>query len=137
SGGDRVARQEPLPGRADPLPLRARARLVLARLERPGSADDVDGDELLRRPADAVTDIVRHRLVIPLDGRAVNLADVASADPMRLVLTGTVSSTIDGSLIDAFGRDLASARYDDGPYVLLPPGARVVESDATRHRYVV
>src|SRR5207244_11998222 len=67
----------------------------------------------------------------------VNLADVASADPMRLVLTGTVSSTIDGSLIDAFGRDLASARYADGPYVLLPPGARVVDSDATRHRYVV
>lgn len=87
-----------------------------------------------------MSDLVRHRFTIPLDGRVVNLAGTdaeGSSAPMRITLTGTVSSTIDGSLIDVAGRDLGSSRYEDGPYVLFPAGSRVVESDAARHRYVV
>lgn len=80
------------------------------------------------------------RVPLPLDGSPVDLTALAAPheDVLRLRLSGSVSFTYDGSEIDAMGRTVAGTRdVTAGPFVVLPPGSVVVESDPVAHRYVV
>ncbi len=85
-------------------------------------------------------DPVARSLVLPLDGSAVDLAPFAQAPggKVRFVLTGAVFSRVDGSSYDAFTRRVGDrVVQEDGAFVVLPPGARLLESDPLAHRYVV
>lgn len=83
---------------------------------------------------------VAHRVVLPSNGQPVDLAGFVQPgdETLRFVLSGTVSFAHDGSRIDAMSRHV-SGRHDvaAGPFVVLPAGAMVVESDAVAHRYTV
>jgi len=82
-------------------------------------------------PLPAQAEVVRHRLLLPPPGAALDLALVApeGVDPVRIVLSGTVTSSIDGVEYDP----VAGRRFDgsgprgEGPFVAFPPGARLVE----------
>lgn len=79
------------------------------------------------------------RVTLPLDGTAVDVATLAggSSGPFRIAFSGTVTSALDGSEIDAVSRWTGSIRHEtEGPFVVLPPGSRLVESDPLSHRYV-
>ncbi len=83
---------------------------------------------------------VTRRLVLPLDGRPLDLAPFAHAPGgrIRFVLEGAVFSTVDGSSFDAFTRRVGDrVLQEDGAFVVLPPGARLIESDPIARRYVV
>ncbi len=80
------------------------------------------------------------RVPLPLDGAALDLASLAAPheDRVRVRLSGSVSFGYDGSTLDAMGRTVAGTRdVTAGPYVVLPPGSRVLEADPAAHRYVV
>jgi len=80
------------------------------------------------------------RVSLPVDGRWVDVrAFVPPGDaPVRVALTGTLSSAADGSEIDAMSRWAAGARIDaEGPFVVLPRGSRLLEQDPGIHRYVI
>lgn len=83
---------------------------------------------------------VAHRLALPASGQPVDLAGFATPgdETLRFVLSGTVSFSHDGSQIDAMSRRV-SGRHDvaAGPFVVLPAGATVIESDPVAHRYTV
>lgn len=83
---------------------------------------------------------VVHRASLPATGAPVDLSTLAASneDPVRVRLSGTYSFSVDGSRIDAMGRTLGGERdTTGGPYVVLPPGSVVVESDPVAHRYVI
>jgi len=83
---------------------------------------------------------VTERLALPRSGAPVDLSSFAKPgeDPVRVVLSGTYSFALDGSRIDAMGATTRSGRdVAVGPFVRLPPGARVVASDPAAHRYTV
>lgn len=80
------------------------------------------------------------RMALPLDGAALDLAALAAPheETLRVRLTGSVSFGYDGSTLDAMGRTVSGTRdVTAGPYVVLPPGSRVIEADPDAHRYVV
>jgi hypothetical protein len=55
-----------------------------------------------------------------------------------VILQGTVSSSLDGSLLDAFAREVGGSRdSSDGPFVSLPPGTVMVKEDRVAHRFTV
>lgn len=92
----------------------------------------------LAAPVSAQETAVRHRLPLPLDG-GVDLARLAAPgdDPVRVVLTGTLSSRVDGAEIDALSARTPSGRFEGGgPFVTLPGGATAVSADAATNRYV-
>jgi hypothetical protein len=82
---------------------------------------------------------------LPLDGRPVELAvgpDPAGG-PVLVMIEGTLTSTYDGSELDALHRREARQGAPgglqwqvDGPFVRLPPGTRLVEADLGAHRYL-
>jgi hypothetical protein len=83
---------------------------------------------------------VSERLVLPLDGRPLDVAPFARPfdGRIRIVIDGAVFSSVDGNAYDAFTRRVGDrVLQEDGPFVLLPPGARVLESDPIAHRYTV
>ncbi|MCA9608972.1 MAG: hypothetical protein KC619_25400 [Myxococcales bacterium] len=80
------------------------------------------------------------RVALPLDGAPIDVGGMAASheDTVRLRLSGSVSFNYDGSEIDALGRTVSGTRdVTAGPFVVLPPGSVVVESDPAVHRYVV
>ncbi len=83
---------------------------------------------------------VSGRVVLPLDGQPVDLAPLAQpfGDHIRIVLDGVVFSRIDGSSFDAYTRRIGDrVLQEDGAFVALPPGGRILESDPIAHRYTV
>lgn len=73
------------------------------------------------------------RIVLSLDGApvAVSAGDV-------ITIEGTLSSTYDGSEIDAFSRRTNNLDFvDAGPFIDVPEGSELIEADQTAHRYVV
>lgn len=83
---------------------------------------------------------VTRRLVLPLDGSPLDLAPLAYAPGgrIRFVIEGAVFSTVDGSSFDAFSRRVGDrVVQEDGGFIVLPPGARMIESDPLAHRYVI
>jgi len=78
---------------------------------------------------------VAHRVALPLDGRPIDLAPLAGEDPIRIALAGSLSFSVDGSEVDALGATGSRRDVASGPFVVLPPGARVVASDPASHRY--
>ncbi len=87
----------------------------------------------------ASAEVVRERISLPLNGFPVDLASLVEdlEGPVRIVFSGTLSSSLDGSTIDAMGRGIGERWFEtEGPFVRLPPGARLVEHDPTVHRYV-
>ncbi len=87
----------------------------------------------------AAAQSVRRRLVLPPDGMPVDIAPLAltADEPMRVVISGTLSSSLDGSEIDALERRVGDRLIEaEGPFVLLPNGTRLVEADREIHRYV-
>lgn len=79
------------------------------------------------------------RFTLPLDGTPVDLAQLASCSSgvLRVEFSGTVSSSIDGSELDAVSRWEGPTQQPwVGPFVLLPAGSRMVESDPVGRRYV-
>lgn len=73
------------------------------------------------------------RIVLALDGTpvAVSAGDV-------ITFEGTLSSTHDGSEIDAFSRRTDTLEFvDAGPFVDVPEGSELIEADRAAHRYVV
>lgn len=84
---------------------------------------------------------VRGRASLPLDGRPLDLAPYVPKDEpvARVVLTGTVSSLLDGSEIDGLGRRTRGGieAEPEGSFVRLPAGATVVSSDPRAGRYVI
>jgi hypothetical protein len=86
-----------------------------------------------------VETVVLRRAALPLEGRPVDVAALAPPGdgPVRIRISGTVSSGLDGSELDALTRWAGDARYEgEGPFVRLPPGARLVEGDPQVHAYV-
>lgn len=83
--------------------------------------------------------IVAHRLALPLDGAPIDLADLAAPDedPVRIELEGSYTFLLDGSEIDALGVHGAERRDASAPLVVLPEGARVIESRPDVHRYTI
>jgi hypothetical protein len=83
---------------------------------------------------------VAGRESVPLDGTALELGPLVrpGVDRVRVVLTGTVTTSIDGSEIDALGRRVVdrAGRATEGSYLVLPDGARVIESDDVAGRFV-
>lgn len=89
----------------------------------------------------AVAEVVSQRVVLPANGIPVDLAPLLGSGsghvPVRIVITGTLSSSLDGSEIDAMGRRVGERFIEaEGPFVRLPPGARLIESDPEIHRYL-
>jgi hypothetical protein len=85
-------------------------------------------------------DIETRRLTLPLDGSPLDLALLARSPSgrIRFVVEGAVFSTVDGSSYDAFTRRVGDrVIQEDGAFVVLPPGARIIESDPIAHRYVI
>ena len=73
------------------------------------------------------------RIVLSLDGApvAVSAGDI-------ITLEGTLSSTHDGSEIDAFSRRTDGLDFiDAGPFIDVPPGSELLEADLASHRYVM
>lgn len=84
-------------------------------------------------------EVVTHRLPLPLEGRPVDVAALAGPGegPVRVRITGTISATIDGSELDALTRRTRGRQFvTDGPFVLLPSRARLVEADPEAHSYL-
>ncbi|MFK8004186.1 MAG: hypothetical protein AB8H86_31765 [Polyangiales bacterium] len=73
------------------------------------------------------------RIVLSLDGAPVS---VSAGD--LITIEGTLTSTHDGSEIDAFSRRTDGLDFvDAGPFVDVPPGSELVEADPGSHRYVL
>jgi MYXO-CTERM domain-containing protein len=73
------------------------------------------------------------RIVLSLDGApvAVSAGDV-------ITIEGTLSSTYDGSELDAFSRRTDGLDFvDAGPFIDVPQGSELIDADAASHRYVV
>ncbi len=70
-----------------------------------------------------------------VDGLAAG-AGVQLPRTTRVTLSGTVTSTVDGERYDAFHR-LTDHGGQRVPFVVLPPGASIVEEDYEAHTYVV
>jgi hypothetical protein len=86
----------------------------------------------------AAGEVVRDHFPLPSNGMPLDLASLVAEgeEPVRIVLSGTLSSSIDGSEIDALGRSLGDRRIEaEGPFVRLPAGSRLVASDPEIHRY--
>jgi hypothetical protein len=83
---------------------------------------------------------VAARQSVPLDGRPLDVGPLvrSGVDRVRIVLTGTITTSIDGSEIDALGRRVVdrAGRATEGNYLVLPDGARVIESDEVAGRFV-
>lgn len=87
-------------------------------------ADDLDA-------ADEHTQV--ERVVLSLDGAPVT---VSAGDV--ITVEGTITSTHDGSEIDAFSRRTDGLDFvDAGPFVDVPAGSELLEADPEAHRYVV
>ena len=83
---------------------------------------------------------VAQRMSLPVSGAPIDLASMAAPheETVRVRLSGTVSFTYDGSEIDAMGRTSNGTRdVTAGPFVVLPAGSSVIESDPVAHRYTV
>lgn len=83
-------------------------------------------------------EVVRQRFALPLEGMSVDISSVVGpgAEPVRIRVFGTVTSSMDGSEMDALSRRVGTTHYEsEGPFVRLPAGSRVVESDPEIHRY--
>ncbi len=81
---------------------------------------------------------VAERVSLPPGGAPVDLAVYVrpGEETVRLRIAGTVSFAVDGSEIDAVSRNVGGTRDEaSGPFVMLPPGAILVESDPVAHRY--
>jgi len=78
------------------------------------------------------------RVSLPLDGTAFDIAPYASTGvaEVRIVVSGTVSSSIDGSEIDAMTRRVGTVQLDnEAPYLTLPRGSRLEHADRATHTY--
>lgn len=83
---------------------------------------------------------VAHRTSLPPSGQPIDLASWARPgdDTVRVALVGSYSFAYDGSEIDAMSRSVSGRRdVAAGPFVVLPAGAAVVESDPVAHRYTI
>ena len=79
---------------------------------------------------DAADWTVSHRVTLPASGAPVDLAPYVGAGegPARFAIRGSYSFLHDGSEIDATSRTVGGRRdVAAGPFVLLPPGAEIVE----------
>lgn len=83
--------------------------------------------------------------VLPLSGQPIELAAIAesSGEPLQVVVEGTISSSIDGSEVDALHRrttlrdESGSLIWEvDGPFVRFPAATRLVDAEPDVHRYV-
>jgi len=89
---------------------------------------------------DAADWTVSHRVTLPASGAPVDLAPYVGAGegPARFAIRGSYSFLHDGSEIDAMSRTVGGRRdVAAGPFVVLPPGAEIVERDPVAHRYVI
>jgi len=83
---------------------------------------------------------VAQRVRLPDASQPLDLAPLASLDEdvVRVRLVGSYSFGVDGSEIDAMARTVNGTRdVTAGPFVVLPPGSRVIEEDPAAHRYTV
>jgi len=81
--------------------------------------------------------VVTHRVAVPLDGSVIDVGPLLGEE-RTVVFEGTVSNHLDGAELDAFARSTDRVRFEaDGPWVLLPAGAQVVDEDVEGHRYTV
>jgi len=91
---------------------------------------------LFALPASA--EVVRHRVKLPMF-MGVDVAPLAGEGdgPVRIRVSGTMSSSVDGSEIDAVSRRADGTTFEvDGPFLRLPRGAQLVEADVGAHRYI-
>ncbi len=82
---------------------------------------------------------VEHRVALSPSGEPIDLASLAGSQEqtVRIAVSGSFHLLYDGSEIDAFGVDHADRRDESLGMLVLPAGARIVESDAALHRYVI
>lgn len=83
---------------------------------------------------------VAQRAPLPHNGQPLDLASMAAAheEVVRVRFVGSYSFSVDGSEIDAMARTANGTRdVTAGPFVVLPPGSRVIEEDPVAHRYTV
>lgn len=83
---------------------------------------------------------VAQRMRLPDGGQVLDLAPLAAAheDFVRIRLVGSYSFGVDGSEIDAMARTVGGTRdVTAGPFVVLPPGSRVIAEDPAAHRYTI
>ena len=87
----------------------------------------------------ASSEVVLSRFALPSNGSPVDIAPLVAdlEGPVRIVLSGTLSSSLTSSEIDALAL-IGGGRRDEssGPFVRLPPGARLIESDPDISSYI-
>ena len=83
---------------------------------------------------------VAERVTLPSSGEPLDLGPMVQTheESVRVRLLGTLSFAHDGSQIDAMARTVGGTRdVTGGPFVVLPAGSVVVESDPEAHQYTV
>ncbi len=83
---------------------------------------------------------VAERVALPSSGQPIDLGNLVQTheETVRVRLRGSLTFNHDGSQIDAMGRTVGGTRdVTGGPFVVLPAGSVVVESDPEAHRYTV